>query len=489
MLHTLEEHIIVKRNLADCFAYLRDFSTIEQWDPSVFSARKLTAGPVAIGCQYQLELKMPGGQQIAMHYTQLAIKEQELLVLEGRGANFTALDTLHFKAITADTTEIHYRAELNFQDLSSPAYSLLKPILNRIGKNAARGLKQAFEIPNTPKQRFKDRISDHLLLPAALNFGRRGYLRQARKSHASRLDGKVIAITGPTAGLGLSAASELSRLGATLILIGRDNSRLIQSAKQIMDFSGCRKNQLSRYETDFSDLNDTANIGRQISAEHPCIDVLINNAGALFNEREVSDDGFERSITVNFLAPILLTKVLSPSLHKDSRVINVVSGGLYTQGLALDDMQFCKPPYNGSKAYARAKRALLTMSQHTETAAIVHNMHPGWAATPGLAKSLPAFNKALRPLLRDSRMGADTMVWLASAPELANYRQTKLWFDRHVHTDAVLPGTRSTKSDIEKLRQWSNDALFKYLKPKEHGQFPTQESADFQFLSTVKGVN
>lgn len=81
------------------------------------------------------------------------------------------------------------------------------------------------------------------------------------------------------------------------------------------------------------------------------------------------------------------------------------------------------------------------------------------------------------------------MVWLASAPELANYRQTKLWFDRHVHTDAVLPGTRSTKSDIEKLRQWSNDALFKYLKPKEHGQFPTQESADFQFLSRVKGVN
>ncbi len=489
MLHTLEEHIIVKRSLADCFAYLRDFFTIEQWDPSVFSGRKLTAGPVDIGCQYQLELKIPGGQQIVMHYTQLAIKENELLVLEGHGANFTAIDTLHFKAINADTTEIHYRAALNFQNLLSPAYSLLKPILNRIGKHAARGLKRALEIPATPKQRFKDRISDHLLLPAVLNFGRRGYLRQPRKSHASRLDGKVIAITGPTAGLGLSAASELSRLGAKLILVGRDNSRLIQSTKQIMDFSGCRENQLSCYETDFSDLHDTANVGRQISAEHPCIDVLINNAGALFNEREVSDEGVERSIAVNFLAPILLTKVLSPSLHKESRVINVVSGGLYTQGVALDDMLFCKPPYNGSKAYARAKRALLTMSQHTATTAIVQNMHPGWAATPGLAKSLPAFNKALSPLLRDRRMGADTMVWLASAPELANFRHTKLWFDRQIHTDTVLPGTRTTKSDIEKLRQWRDGVLLKYLKPNRHGRFPTQKSADLQCLNAAKGVN
>ncbi|MBB5186581.1 MULTISPECIES: SDR family NAD(P)-dependent oxidoreductase [Zhongshania] len=489
MLHTLDERITVKRKLADCFAYLRDFSTIEQWDPSVLSAHKITAGSVIIGSQYQLELKMPGAQHIAMHYTQLAIKEQELLVLEGHGTNFTALDTLHFKALNANTTEIHYRAELNFEGLSSPAYLLLKPILNRIGKNAARGLKQALEIPDMPKKRLKDRIGDHLLVPAALNFGRRGYLRQPRKSHASRLDGKVIAITGPTAGLGLSAASELSRLGADLILIGRDKSRLNQSAKHIMGFSGCRENQLSCYEIDFSNLENTANLGRRISTEHPCIDVLINNAGALFNAREVSDEGFERSIAVNFLAPTLLTNVLSPSLHKDSRVINVVSGGLYTQGLALDDMQFCKPPYNGSKAYARAKRALLTMSQHTETTAIVHNMHPGWAATPGLAKSLPAFNKALRPLLRDSRMGADTMVWLASAPELANFRHTRLWFDRQIHTDTVLPGTGSTKSDIEKLRQWSNDVLFKYLKPKEHGQFPTQQSADLQFLSTVKGVN
>tara|TARA_R110001583_G_scaffold1311_3_gene10720 strand:- start:1091 stop:2530 length:1440 start_codon:yes stop_codon:yes gene_type:complete len=463
MNHLLEEYITVKRPIADCFAYLRDFSTIEQWDPSVLSARKLTPGPVRAGSEYQLELKLIASQHLAMHYTQIAIDEQKSLVLQGYGDNFSALDTISFRALDADTTEIHYRAELAFTGLVSPLFWLLKPAFNRIGDQAARGLKRALEIPATPERLLKDTISDRLLIPAVINFGRRGYAQQARKSHSNRMDGKVIAITGPTAGLGLSAACELARLGATLILIGRDHERLRQARMQIMDFSGCAEDKLDCYEADLALLENTAKVAREIREAYPNIDVLINNAGALFNEREETKEGFEFSLAVNFLSPMLLTKALRPNINANGRVINVVSGGLYTQGIKLDDMQYRQAPFNGSKAYARAKRALLTASQHSTNGIMVHNMHPGWAATPGLAKSLPSFNQSLAKHLRDSRMGADTMIWLASATELEDYKDTHLWFDRRIHTDTVLPGTASSEKDAEALCQWCDDTLAKYL--------------------------
>jgi len=465
MIQTLEEHITVKRPIADCFAYLRDFATIEQWDPAVLRARKLSPGSAEIGSEYQLVLKLPSGQSTVMLYTQIDIDEQRQLVLRGVGRNFSALDTLNFKALDPYTTEIHYCAELHLDWLPSPFAWFISPLLKRIGKNAICGLQNALEIPAAPAALgFKDAIADRLILPAALNFGRRGYLTQARKSHSTRADGKVIAITGPTAGLGLSAACELARLGASLILIGRDKARLDQAAKTIQDFSGCTSNALHIYDTDLSKLKNTATTAKQISANYPRIDVLINNAGALFAERQITEEGIERSLALNFLAPLLLTKALSPSFTQHSRVVNVVSGGLYLQGLALDDLQYCKPPFDGSKAYARAKRALLTMSQHSEgQLANIHTMHPGWAATPGVAKSLPAFNKAMHRYLRDSRMGADTMVWLATAPEVEHAPSGQLWFDRRIHTDAVLPNTTSSAQDRQKLRDWSEQILSKLM--------------------------
>ncbi|MEX1667847.1 SDR family NAD(P)-dependent oxidoreductase [Zhongshania guokunii] len=465
MIQTLEEYITVKRSIAECFAYLRDFATIEQWDPAVLQARKLSPGRPEVGSKYQLKLKLPGGRSTNMLYTQVSIDEQRQLILHGVGSNFSALDTISLKALDPETTEIHYRAELHLDWMPSPFAWFISPLLKRIGKNAVSGLQRALEIPTEPApMRFKDTVADRMILPAAINFGRRGYLTQVRKSHSTRLDGKVIAITGPTAGLGLSAACELARLGASLILIGRDKSRLEQAAAEIRDFSGCPSDTLYIYNTELSSLENTAAKAKEISANHPHIDVLINNAGALFAERQITDEGLERSLALNFLAPLLLSKALNPSFSQNSRIINVVSGGLYLQGLALDDLQYSTPPFDGSKAYARAKRALLTMSQHRENQlATVHAMHPGWAATPGVAKSLPAFNKAMHRHLRDSRMGADTMVWLAAAPEISSAPSGQLWFDRRAHTDAVLPNTACSEQDRQKLRDWSDEILTKHL--------------------------
>jgi len=464
MKHTLHEKIVVKRPIEACFAYLKDFSSIEQWDPGVYRSRKLTPGSVEVGTEYEVLLKLPAGKQAAMRYRQVAINEPSQLILHGEGENFSAIDTLSFKAINDDYTEIDYRAELELLWLPSPLTPITKPILNRIGKKAINGLQRALTIPQAaPNRRLRDNILDKLIAPAALSFGKRGYLSLPRKSHSSRMDGKVVAITGPTAGIGLEAACELARLGARLILIGRDEQKLRNAAMQIQDFSGCNNKAIHLIEADLSSLSATAAAANQIKDSLARIDVLINNAGALFASREETHEGFERALAVNFLAPVLLSKLLSPHFNDNSRVINVVSGGLYFQGLKLEDLQFRNEPYDGSKAYARAKRALLYMSNESTNKTSYFTMHPGWAATPGVAKSLPAFNKRLQNFMRDGRMGADTIIWLASAPELQAYKTPQLWFDRRPHAFDVLPSTKSKPNEIQQLKMWTEATLKQFL--------------------------
>ena len=97
---------------------------------------------------------------------------------------------------------------------------------------------------------------------------------------------------------------------------------------------------------------------------------------------------------------------------------------MYTTGLAVDDLQYERSAYDGSRAYARAKRALVILTemwaaQLQDSGVVVHAMHPGWADTPGVANSLPGFRAITRRLLRTADQGADTITWLAAAPEAA----------------------------------------------------------------------
>ncbi|MBQ0797498.1 SDR family NAD(P)-dependent oxidoreductase [Zhongshania sp.] len=463
MKYTLNEAIVVDRPIEDCFAYLKDFSTIEQWDPGVYRSRKLTPGSPKVGTEYEILLKLPANKQAAMHYRQIAIEQPRQLILEGVGDNFSALDTITFTALDKNRTSIDYRAELDLAWLQPSTLWIFKPLLKRIGTKAVNGLQVALSNPDAPaSRRLKNDICDKLVVPAALGFGKRGYLSQPRKSHSNRMDGKVVAITGPTAGLGLDAACELSRLGATLILIGRDEEKLQHAATDIQNFSGCVTNSLHIVEADLSSLHATSAAAKAILQTQPRIDVLINNAGALFATREETAEGFEQALAVNFLAPVLLSKLLDGHFTDASRVINVVSGGLYFQGVNLDDLQFRNEAYDGSKAYARAKRALLYMSQENTGKTSYYTMHPGWAATPGVAKSLPAFNNKLKHFMRDGRMGADTMIWLATAPELSRSDRAELWFDRQPHTCDVLPGTKSSAAEIQQLRNWTLATLSRF---------------------------
>lgn len=290
-------------------------------------------------------------------------------------------------------------------------------------------------------------LADRTLLPGAFRFTRYGYTMAGLEPVTDRLEGKTAVITGVTSGIGRAAAEGLARLGARVILVGRGRDRLEQVREEISAATG--NDDLAAAVVDLSLVREVKSLARQLLDREAHIDILVNNAGALYAARAETDEGFERTFALNLLAPFVLTEALRPRFGPGARVVNVSSGGMYLQPLALDDLNYTQGIYDGTKAYARAKRALVALTQlwaqrwgGSDTAAgvIVHAMHPGWVATPGIVKSLPGFHRTMKNFLRTPDQGADTIVWLAASPQAAQANGL-FWLDRQPHLTDILPNT------------------------------------------------
>jgi dehydrogenase/reductase SDR family member 12 len=272
-----------------------------------------------------------------------------------------------------------------------------------------------------------------------------------------RMEGKVVLITGATSGLGLAAADGFARLGAAVWLAVRNRERGEVARATILEHLGEADVHLGL--CDLSRLDSVRRFAEGFTAEAPRLDVLVNNAGVLTKERELSADGIELTLATNVIAPFLLTQLLIPALKHSapSRIVNVSSGGMYTQKLRADDLQSEQEDFDGPTAYARTKRAEVVLSEMwaqrlAGTGVTVHAMHPGWADTPGVRSSLPRFYRVTRPLLRSPHQGADTIVWLGAAVEPAE-TSGGFWHDRRRRPTHLLPGTRET--EVERDRLWA----------------------------------
>jgi dehydrogenase/reductase SDR family member 12 len=148
------------------------------------------------------------------------------------------------------------------------------------------------------------------------------------------------------------------------------------------------------------------------------------------------------------LGPFVLVARLMPRLlaSPDPRLVAVASGGQYTQALHLDDLDYASGTYDGPRAYARAKRAQVSLvrewaRRYASRGLTANAMHPGWADTPGLEGALPGFRELVGDQLRTAAEGVDTTIWLAAAPE-ATARSGRFFLDRRPRPFDRVPATR-----------------------------------------------
>jgi dehydrogenase/reductase SDR family member 12 len=270
-----------------------------------------------------------------------------------------------------------------------------------------------------------------------------------------RLDGKTVIITGATSGIGHAAAVALARRGAAVHFLARDRGRAERTRRGIAAESG--NPDVSYGLADLENPGTVRAFARDFRATHDRLDVLIHNAGVIHPRFRTDQAGTELTVLGQIIAPFLLTHLLMPALlaAAPSRVITVSSGGMYTQRLDLATLQLPASRYRGVTAYAKAKRAQVALSREwarrlARTGVAFHAMHPGWVDTPGVAASLPRFRRLTRPVLLTPEQGADTIVWLATAPP-ERLGSGRFWHDRRPRPEHLLVWTR--EKDPATVRQ------------------------------------
>jgi NAD(P)-dependent dehydrogenase (short-subunit alcohol dehydrogenase family) len=174
------------------------------------------------------------------------------------------------------------------------------------------------------------------------------------------VQGKRIVITGATNGIGLAGARELARAGAELTIVARDESRG-RAAADLVHASATNGTHVDVLLADLASQASVRNLAADLLRRYPRIDVLVNNAGAIYATRQLSPDGIELTWAVNHLAPFLLTSTLLPVLHQSrpARVVNVASAG--QAPVNFDDVML-QPRYEMTIAYSQSKLALISFT-------------------------------------------------------------------------------------------------------------------------------
>ncbi|MBU3687996.1 MAG: dehydrogenase [Acidimicrobiales bacterium mtb01] len=310
--------------------------------------------------------------------------------------------------------------------------------------------------------RFADRLLDASIVGGFSRLGPavRSRLGQWESFPPGCLTGRTVVVTGPTSGLGLAATHEFDRLGADLVLIGRDRERLDSVRARLVG-----ADRAVTLVADIGDLTAVRRVASELGSTGRRIHALVHNAGALTSDRRTTPQDHEATIATHVLGPRLLTRELL-ALLDGGRVITVSSGGMYAAPLPRFDRgespEMSEQRYDGTKQYAIAKRMQVTLNEidaASHPKVVFSAMHPGWADTPGVRSSLPGFARVTAPILRTAEQGADTIVWLVATGR--RYESGRFWCDRAERPIHRLPTTRRTDDDANRdaLKRWVDDAI------------------------------
>ncbi|MDX1649801.1 MAG: SDR family NAD(P)-dependent oxidoreductase [Myxococcota bacterium] len=253
--------------------------------------------------------------------------------------------------------------------------------------------------------------------------------------------GRTCMVTGATNGIGRAAAFALARRGATLVLVARSRERGEATLAALREETGAEDPLL--LVADLSSQAEIRGLAETFLAEERPLHVLLNNAGVILTRREETEDGIETTFAVNHLAYFLLTNLLLPRLRASApaRIVNVASDAHAQAGgrLDFDDLE-SRRAYSAMRVYGRSKLANILFTRELArrlegTGVTANAMHPGFVGSnfarnngvlAGVAMTL------LRPFARSPEKGAETAVWLCTAPELEGV-SGRYFFDRAEH--------------------------------------------------------
>jgi NAD(P)-dependent dehydrogenase (short-subunit alcohol dehydrogenase family) len=243
------------------------------------------------------------------------------------------------------------------------------------------------------------------------------------------VEGKRVVITGATAGIGLAAAEALAARGAQLTIIARSEARAAVAVRRI-EAAGGNGVAVDALFADLASQSSVRRLGAQLLSRHPRIDVLVNNAGAVYPKRRLSDDGIELTWALNHLGPFLLTKLLLERItdSRPARIVTTASGAHNGAAIPFDDINAERSFGRGFHRYGQTKLAnilfTVELARRLEGTGVTANcFHPGVVATgfnPYRGLAARAAMKLATPFMRSPAKGAETLVWLVDSPTVDN---------------------------------------------------------------------
>jgi retinol dehydrogenase 14 len=262
---------------------------------------------------------------------------------------------------------------------------------------------------------------------------------------------KTIIVTGASDGIGLEASSQLAAQGHHLVMVGRTPAKLEAAVARVRSESP--DVPVESFVCDFASLADVRKLATDLLAAYPRIDVLVNNAGTVFDRRTLTDDGTESTFAVNHLGGFLLTELLLDRLvaSAPARIVTTASVGHYRGTMDFDDLGF-EQGYQIVRAYGRSKLANVLHTRHLATrlegtGVTANSLHPGavatniWSGAPWFAR--PVLAVAKRLMMVSPATGGERIAYLATSPEVEGrsggyYEQDKLKEPADLARDAAV---------------------------------------------------
>jgi retinol dehydrogenase 12 len=268
---------------------------------------------------------------------------------------------------------------------------------------------------------------------------------------------KTVVITGATSGIGEVAADRLAQKGARIVFVARDHARGQETLKHLRAIAGHDSHAV--HYADLTRLSEMKRVAKAIADSEPEIDVLINNAGALFNSRQVTEDGLEKTFALNHMSYFVVTNLLLDRLRPGARILSTASDAHKGAKLNFNDLQSEKN-YSGFGVYGRSKlmNILFTreLARRLAGSGITANcLHPGFVATRFGDSSGGILSwgvRAAKSFALSPEQGAETIIYLASSPDVESKS------GGYYYKSALATPSSEAQNDPDAKRLWEASA-------------------------------